>query len=50
VLNLTQILTQEHKGKLGETTDKYFAHCLESASKMDVLLKGLLNYLHYRAR
>jgi PAS domain S-box-containing protein len=50
VLNLTQVLTQEHKGKLGETTDTYFAHCLESATKMDVLLKGLLNYLHYRAR
>jgi light-regulated signal transduction histidine kinase (bacteriophytochrome) len=50
VLNLTQILGQEHKGKLGETADKYFAHCLESALKMDVLLNGLLNYLHYRAR
>ena len=50
VLNLTQVLAREHQGKLGETTDKYFAHCLESASKMDVLLKGLLNYLVYRAR
>lgn len=50
VINLTQTLGEQYQGKLGETKDKYFAHCIESALKMDVLLKGLLEYLRYRAR
>ena len=50
VLNLTQRLAQDHKGKLGETTDKYLAYCVESALRIEVLLKGLLDYLDYRAR
>jgi PAS domain S-box-containing protein len=50
VINLTQILAKQYQGKLGETKDKYFAHCIGSALKMDVLLKSLLDYLHYRAR
>jgi PAS domain S-box-containing protein len=50
ILNLTQRLAQDYKGRLGETTDKYLAHCVESARRIEVLLKGLLDYLDYRAR
>jgi len=50
VLNLTQRLAQDYKGRLGETTDKYLDHCVESARRIEVLLKGLLDYLDYRAR
>jgi PAS domain S-box-containing protein len=50
VLNLTQRLAQDYKGRLGETTDKYLAYCVESALRIEVLLKGLADYLDYRAR
>jgi len=50
VLNLTQRLAHDYEGRLGETTDKYLAYCVESALRIEVLLKGLLDYLDYRAR
>jgi chemotaxis family two-component system sensor kinase Cph1 len=44
VVNFTQLLAEEHVGKLGEEADQCFTHAVEGALRMDALVKGLLNY------
>ncbi len=44
VVNFTQLLAQEHEGKLGEDADKYIAYSVEGALRIEALLKALLNY------
>jgi PAS domain S-box-containing protein len=44
VVNFTQLLARENEGKLGESADKYISGSVESAARMQALLKGLLRY------
>jgi light-regulated signal transduction histidine kinase (bacteriophytochrome) len=44
VVNFTQLLAEEHLGKLGEEADQCISHSVEGALRMDALVKGLLNY------
>jgi PAS domain S-box-containing protein len=50
VVNFSQLLAQEYEGKLGEDADKYIAYSVESALRMEALLRGLLNYLEITER
>jgi light-regulated signal transduction histidine kinase (bacteriophytochrome) len=44
VVNFTQLLSQEHAGKLGEGADQYMAYSVEGALRIESLLKALLGY------
>jgi len=44
VVNFTQLLSLEQRGKLGEDADQYIAYSIEGALRIEALLKGILNY------
>jgi light-regulated signal transduction histidine kinase (bacteriophytochrome) len=44
VVNFTQLLAQEHQGKLGEQADKFIGYSVEGALRIEALLKALLTY------
>jgi chemotaxis family two-component system sensor kinase Cph1 len=44
VVNFTQLLAEEHKGKLGEEADQYVAYAVEGALRIQALLKDMLIY------
>jgi two-component system, chemotaxis family, CheB/CheR fusion protein len=44
VVNFTQLLAQEHEGKLSGDADRYIAYSVAGARRMEALLKALLNY------
>jgi PAS domain S-box-containing protein len=45
VVNFSQLLAQEQRGKLGKDADQYISYSVEGALRIEALLKGLLNYL-----
>jgi len=44
VVNFTQLLEHEYAGKLGKDADKYIAYSVEGATRIEALLKGILDY------
>jgi len=50
VVNFSQLLAQECKGRLGEDAAKYIAYSVDGALRIEALLKGLLNYLEITER
>jgi chemotaxis family two-component system sensor kinase Cph1 len=44
VVNFSQLLKQEHGGKLGEDADQYLSFTVDGALKIERLVKGLLAY------
>jgi len=50
VVNFTQLLAEEHAGKLSEAADKYIAYAVEGALRIEGLQKDLLNYLEVTER
>ncbi|MGA2881641.1 MAG: ATP-binding protein [Bryobacteraceae bacterium] len=44
VLDSTELLAQESKGKLGADADKYLSYSVAGALKMEAILKGLVRY------
>jgi two-component system, chemotaxis family, sensor kinase Cph1 len=44
VLNFSQLLAREHKGKLGEDADNTISFIVDGALRLNALVKDLLNY------
>jgi PAS domain S-box-containing protein len=44
VVNFTELLAQEYRGKLGLEADRYIGYSVEGARRMDALMKDLLAY------
>jgi PAS domain S-box-containing protein len=44
VVNFTQLLAREHRGKLGEQSDKFIGYSVDGALRIEALLKALLTY------
>ncbi len=45
VVNFSQLLALEQRGRLGNEADQYISYSVEGALRIEALLKGLLNYL-----
>ncbi|MCX6621745.1 MAG: ATP-binding protein [Acidobacteria bacterium] len=50
VVNFSQLLARDYLGKLGESADQYITYSVEGALRIQVLLKGLLNYWEVAGR
>lgn len=50
VVNFTELLAQEYRGKLGLEADRYIEYSVEGAQRMETLMKGLLAYWETTAR
>ena len=44
VVNFTQLLAEEHAGKLGDEADKFISYAVDGAVRIEALVKGLLAY------
>jgi light-regulated signal transduction histidine kinase (bacteriophytochrome) len=44
VVNFTELLAQEYRGKLGLEADQYIEYSVEGARRMEALMKALLTY------
>jgi light-regulated signal transduction histidine kinase (bacteriophytochrome) len=50
VVNFTELLGREYKGKLGEEADIFISYSMEGASRIEALLKALLSYWEVNER
>jgi two-component system CheB/CheR fusion protein len=50
VVNFTELLAREYKGRLGEDGDKFISYSVEGALRIEALLKALLAYWEVSGR
>jgi two-component system CheB/CheR fusion protein len=50
VVNFTELLGREYKGRLGEDADKFISYSVEGALRIEALLKALLAYWEVAGR
>jgi light-regulated signal transduction histidine kinase (bacteriophytochrome) len=50
VVNFTELLGQEYRGKLGEEADTFISYSVEGAQRIEALLKALLAYWEVNGR
>ena len=50
VVNFTQLLAEEHRGKLSRDADQYISYSVEGALRIEALQQSLLNYLEVTDR